>query len=93
MEHQKLDQNLKSTKVFNLCDIYGLLFYDFSTPKPQGGKPCRVGEVYVHNPWLTYGLGIHRLREAGLGFDVMATLDESLLSLGEIYQFCKDFLS
>jgi hypothetical protein len=27
MEHQKLDKNLKSTKVFTSCHIYGLLFY------------------------------------------------------------------
>ena len=46
-------------------------------------------EVYLHNPWLTYGMGLHRLREAGLAPDVMDDLDETVLSLDEMYDLCK----
>ena len=45
-------------------------------------------EVYLHNPWLTYGMGIHRLREAGLAPEVFDDLDESPLSLDEIHELC-----
>lgn len=45
-------------------------------------------EVYLHNPWLTYGIGLHRLREAGLAPEVMDDLDESLFSLDDLYEFC-----
>jgi hypothetical protein len=48
-------------------------------------------EVYLHNPWLTYGIGIHRLREAGLGTALMDALDEKSLSLEEIHEFCTEF--
>jgi hypothetical protein len=45
----------------------------------------------LHNPWLTYGIGIHRLREACLGTDLMDDLDETSLSLDEVYDFCHEF--
>jgi hypothetical protein len=48
-------------------------------------------EVHLHSPWLTYGLGIHMLREACLGTDLMDDLDETSLSLDEIHEFCIDF--
>lgn len=48
-------------------------------------------EIYLHNPWLTYGIGIHRLREAGLGTDIMDNLDEKPFSLEEIRAFCIEF--
>ena len=47
--------------------------------------------MYLHNPWLTYGIGIHRLREAGLGTELMDELDEKALSLDEIHEFCIEF--
>jgi hypothetical protein len=40
-------------------------------------------EVYLYNPWLTYSIGLHRLREAGLALDDMDLLDEETLSFGE----------
>eukprot|EP00804_Cyclotella_cryptica_P021350 CCRYP_001600-RA/>CCRYP_001600-RA protein AED:0.03 eAED:0.03 QI:100/1/1/1/1/1/2/193/510 len=49
-------------------------------------------EVYLHNPWLTYGLGLHRLREAGLAWGIIDIMDERPLSIDELYQFCKCFL-
>ena len=48
-------------------------------------------EVYLHNPWLTYGMGIHRLREAGLVSKLMDNLDEKEFNLDEIHQFCREF--
>jgi len=46
-------------------------------------------EVYLHNPWLAYGIGIHRMREAGLAWGLVDILDERPLSLHEIHRFCK----
>ncbi len=48
-------------------------------------------EVYLHNPWLTYGMGLHRLREAGLAPEVIDKLDERPLSLDELHKFCHVF--
>jgi len=48
-------------------------------------------EVYLHNPWLTYGIGIHRLREAGLGNGLWDLLDEKPFDLMEVREFCVDF--
>lgn len=45
-------------------------------------------EVYLHNPWLTYGIGIHRIREAGLGTELMDLLDEKSFSIEEVRDFC-----
>jgi hypothetical protein len=48
-------------------------------------------EVYLHNPWLTYGIGLHRLREAGLATELMDELDEKALNMSQIHQFCLEF--
>eukprot|EP00804_Cyclotella_cryptica_P022869 CCRYP_005075-RA/>CCRYP_005075-RA protein AED:0.02 eAED:0.02 QI:249/1/1/1/1/1/2/136/571 len=48
-------------------------------------------EVYLHNPWLTYGIGLHRLREACLATDLIDNLDETSFTLEEIHEFCVDF--
>eukprot|EP00580_Thalassiosira_gravida_P005917 CAMPEP_0201652776 /NCGR_PEP_ID=MMETSP0493-20130528/44653_1 /ASSEMBLY_ACC=CAM_ASM_000838 /TAXON_ID=420259 /ORGANISM="Thalassiosira gravida, Strain GMp14c1" /LENGTH=305 /DNA_ID=CAMNT_0048129301 /DNA_START=115 /DNA_END=1032 /DNA_ORIENTATION=- len=45
-------------------------------------------EVYLHNPWLTYSRGVHRLRESGLAPDVLGNLDERPLTLDEVHQLC-----
>ena len=47
--------------------------------------------MYLHNPWLSYGIGIHRMREAGLGTDLLDMLDEKPFSLEEIRKFCVEF--
>ena len=47
--------------------------------------------MYLHNPWLNYGIGIHRIREAGLGTDLMDELDEKPFTLGQIRQWCTEF--
>ena len=41
-------------------------------------------EVFLHNPWLTYGIGLHRIREAGLGTELMDDLDEKSFDIEEI---------
>ena len=43
----------------------------------------------MHNPWLTYAIGIHRLREAGLAWGLINALDKRPLTHLEIYEFCK----
>lgn len=48
-------------------------------------------EVRIHNPWLTYGIGIHRLREAGLAWGLLTVLNERPLALDEIHQLCTMF--
>jgi len=49
-------------------------------------------EVYLYNPWLTYSLGLHRLREAGLGFwGTVGKLDEKTFTFDEIHKLCTEF--
>ena len=48
-------------------------------------------EVYLHNPWLNYGIGLHRIREAGLGTDLMDELDEKPFTLEQIRTWCIEF--
>ena len=50
-------------------------------------------EVYLHNPWLTYSLGLHRLREAGLASDLIGELDERCFTTHDIHRFCEDFIT
>lgn len=50
-------------------------------------------EVYLHNPWLTYAFGLHRLREAGIATDLMCELDERCFTIDDIHQFCKEFIT
>ena len=45
----------------------------------------------MHNPWLTYGLGIHRLREACLTSDLLNGLGRKAFTADDIYEFCKEF--
>lgn len=44
-------------------------------------------EVHKLNPWLTYGLPIHRMREMGMDDKLFDDLDEKAYDLGEIRQF------
>ena len=45
-------------------------------------------EVYLRNPWLTYSIGLHRLREAGLGCDLLDRIDETPLPFSDIHRLC-----
>ena len=45
-------------------------------------------EVYLRNPWLTYTLPLHRFRELGYWYHCLDLLDERLLTLQELYEFC-----
>ena len=56
----------------------------------QNSELIDILQVYLHNPWLTYGVGIHRLREAGLGTDLLDLLDEKPFNLREVRKFCVD---
>jgi len=52
-------------------------------------------EVHKHNPWLSYGLCMHRCREMGMSchsmFKFLDRLDEGPLSREEIASIAKDF--
>ena len=45
-----------------------------------------AAEVYEHNPWLTYGLPLHRMREWGFADKILDLLDERPFSVGECRQ-------
>ena len=45
-------------------------------------------EVYLKNPWLTYGLSLHHAREIGFRKNVMDKIDDRLLTLDELYELC-----
>lgn len=83
--------------VFRICsDDDGVLeFYNVVDQKVESDVIddfySEATEVYLHNPWLTYGIGIHRLREAGLGTDLMDELDEQPFTLEKIRQWCMEF--
>ena len=50
---------------------------------------CGEGkEVYDHNPWLNYGLPLHRLRELGYSDRLLDLLDERTLTKSELRDFC-----
>jgi hypothetical protein len=45
-------------------------------------------EVYEVNPWLTYGLSLHRMRENGFHDRIFDLIDERALTKSELWQFC-----
>ncbi len=45
-------------------------------------------EIAEHNPWLTYGEPLHRLREFGCPVRELDLLDEMPLTLEQIRQMC-----
>jgi hypothetical protein len=45
-------------------------------------------EVYGVNPWLNYGLPMHRCRELGYHDRLFDLIDERLLTKGELREFC-----
>jgi len=49
---------------------------------------CAEGkEIYQYNPWLNYGLPLHRMRELGFYNRVFDLLDERKLSIEELREF------
>jgi hypothetical protein len=44
-------------------------------------------EAHEHNPWLTYGLCLHRIREMGFHHRLLDLLDERKLNLDELKEF------
>lgn len=45
-------------------------------------------EVHAHNPWLTYGEPLHRMREFGVHIKELDLLDEKLLTAEQIHVVC-----
>lgn len=85
--------------VFRICsdDDKVLEFYNVVDQKVESDVLddfwSEAMEVYLHNPWLTYGIGIHRIREAGLGTELMDEIDEKPFSLEKIRQWCMEFFA
>lgn len=48
-----------------------------------------ANEIREHNPWLNYGLPLHRMREMGFYHRVFDLLDERPLSKDELVDFCR----
>lgn len=44
-------------------------------------------EVCSHNPWIVYGMPLHRLREGGIHLKVLDSLDERPLATAEIPEY------
>ena len=47
-----------------------------------------AAEIYECNPWLNYGLPLHRVREMGFHDRVLDMIDERALTKGEVRDFC-----
>ena len=45
-------------------------------------------EVFAENPWLTYSLPLHRVREMGYHDRIFDMIDERKLTAGEMRDFC-----
>lgn len=45
-------------------------------------------ELFEHNPWLTYGEPMHRLREFGVPVKEIDLMDETSLSMDQIRRMC-----
>merc|ERR1719253_278709 len=50
-------------------------------------------EVYLKNPWLNYGLPLHRFRELGFYHKLFDSLDDKALTLMELKDFFTLFFS
>ena len=48
-------------------------------------------EVYLRNPWLTYGLVLHRFREMGFRTQIIDKIDERAFTPYEIRDLCSVF--
>lgn len=71
-----------------VIDMYNLLDDRYDSLDVLDDYWGEAMEVYLHNPWLTYSIGVHRLREMGLAPDVLGNLDQRPLTLDEIHQLC-----
>jgi hypothetical protein len=89
-------QSLPVWVVVRLCADDEKIIDFYNSLDAQVQLPCDVLddlvgkalEVYLRNPWLTYALSLHRLREIGFPHPVMDALDEHALSLSELRALC-----
>jgi len=75
----------KATEFINMIDV------KLDSVVILGDYWREATEVNLYNPWLTYGLGIHRLREACLTSDLLNGLGRKVFTADDIYEFCKEF--
>ena len=82
--------------VIRLCTDDEKAFEFFNSIDAQLNLRCDVlddfcgeaVELYLRNPWLTYGIPLHRFREMGFTIPVLDVLDERALTLHEIRDLC-----
>jgi hypothetical protein len=100
---QEFVQTLRSFEAFpvwlvlRLCSDDEQAFAFYNSLDAQVDLPCDVLddfygealEVYLHNPWLTYALVLHRYREAAFGHPVLDVMDERALTLSEVGALCR----
>jgi hypothetical protein len=71
----------------DVCEFYneldGQVELNFEVIDDFAGE---AKEVYEQNPWLNYGLPLHRLREWGYANKLLDLLDERPLMIGEVKQ-------
>lgn len=98
----EFEQMLQSFEAFPVCVVLRLCTDDekafdfYNLLDAQLNLPCDVLddfygealEIYLRNPWLTYGIVLHRYREMGFRVPVLDTLDERFLTLHELRDLC-----
>lgn len=74
-------------KVF---EFYNSMDYESNLPRTDvlDDFMGEAVEVYLRNPWLTYGIPLHRYREMGIRINVLDSLDERALTPHEIRDLC-----
>jgi hypothetical protein len=89
-------QNLPVWFIVRLCTDDERAFEFYNSLDVHLTLPCDVlddyygeaVEVYLRNPWLTYGMSLHRFREMGFRIPILDVLDERSLTPLEIRDFC-----
>jgi len=76
----------------NVTDFYNHLDKEIELPiEVIDDFVNEAKEIYGLNPWLTYGIPLHRLREIGTHIRLLDFLDEHEYTLSEIRDFMKLF--
>jgi hypothetical protein len=82
--------------VMRLCTDDEKAFEFYNSIDAQLNLPCDVLddfygealEIYLRNPWLTYGIPLHRYREMGFRVHVLDILDQRALTPAEVRDLC-----
>jgi hypothetical protein len=89
-------EGLRVWVIIRLCTDDEKVFDFYNTLDAQINLPYDVIddffgealEVYLRNPWLTYGMPLHRIRELGFHIPVLDVIDERALTIDEVRDLC-----